>query len=284
MSTKQQQQPILLTSKSKDGILTLTINRPKQLNATNDWLYQEMTKALEDAVKDDTIGVVVITGVGDKGFCAGADLEAGFDPMIGPLKSMKGSYHDPVGKFMSTVIQFQLPLVAAVNGVAVGVGLTILPHCDAVYCVPHAKFAAPFTRINACPEFCSSVLLPKIVGPTIATEMMFFGRSLTAEEAKSARLVGEILPKDGFLEHVYNKIRPVLAYPNAIRSMRLFKQLIRTPEIIAELERVHRAEMSLLDVRAIGKTSDTSIGLKVFLESQQKQKEGSGGSNNKNKL
>ena len=113
-------EPSLLSSLSPEGILTLTLNRPKQLNAVNDQLYDAVTWALKSASVDDKVKVVVLTGAGEKSFCAGADLAAGFDPFVGPMKSGKGSYYDPVGRFMSTCISFDKPLIAAVNGIAVG--------------------------------------------------------------------------------------------------------------------------------------------------------------------
>ena len=153
-----------------------------------------------------------------------------------------------------------------------GVGLTVLPHCDAVYCVPHATFFAPFAQIGVCPEFCSSALLPRILGPTLASEVLYFGRRLTAAEAKEARLVGDVLPKDDFLEHVYKRIRPALAYPNAGKSMRLFKGLVRSPDVVAELERVHRAEMAMLDARSIGAGSDAAQGVAAMQAQAQQRK------------
>jgi len=264
---------LLLTSLSEDGILTLTLNRPKQLNAMNDYLYNELTEALEYATREDKVKVVVLTGSEFRGFCAGADLAAGFDPFVGPLKSMKGSYQDPVGRFMTATIKFGKPLIAAVNGMAVGVGTTILPHCDLVFSVPHATFETPFTKIGVCPEFCSSVLFPQIMGPSLATQVLFFGRKLTAQEAKDARLVGEIIPaktREEFLEEVYKQIRPSLAYLNSGRSMRFFKQLVRNPKIIAELEAVHRVEMALLDERSAGANSEAAQGV-AALQAQKKK-------------
>lgn len=175
---------LILSDLTKDGILTLTINRPKALNATTDWLYNEWRAELERAKESDDVKIVVITGAGDKAFCAGADLQQGFDSYKGPLKSMRGAYFDPVGRFMSCMIAFPKPVVAAVNGIATGVGMTILGHCDLVYCVPHATFSAPFTQIAVTPEFCSSVTFPKIMGPTLSSEVLYLGRKLNAEEAK----------------------------------------------------------------------------------------------------
>ena len=274
---------VVQTALSREGILTLTLNRPKQMNATSDPLYIGVTRALNAAAADEQVKVVVITGSGEKAFCAGADLEAGFDPTIGKHKSGRGSYHDPVGRFMSTVIAFPKPLVAAVNGLAVGVGLTILPHCDAAYCVPHASFFSPFAQLGVCPEFCSSVLLPRILGPTLATEVLFFGRRLNAQEAKAARLVGDVLPKENFLEHVYARIRPTLAHPNSGRSMRMFKSLTRPASTIAELEAVNASELKMLDVRSTGANSDAAQGV-AAMQAAQREAKASGGAAAKPKL
>jgi peroxisomal 3,2-trans-enoyl-CoA isomerase len=169
---------VVLESLSPEGILTVTLNRSKQFNAMNDWMYLLLTEILDRATHSDQVKVVVLTGSGSKAFCAGADLNAGFDPMVGPLKSGKGSYHDPVGRFMTAVIAFQKPLIAAVNGISVGVGLTILPLCDMVFAAPSATFNSPFTVLAVTPEFCSSVTFPRLLGTSMASDMLLFGRKL----------------------------------------------------------------------------------------------------------
>lgn len=264
--------------------MTIKINRPKQLNSTNDWLYLEILEALNVAKAKDEVKIVVLTGEGNKAFCAGADLSQGFDSYVGPLKSMRGAYHDPVGRFMSAVIEFTKPLVAAVNGIAVGVGVTILPLCDLVYCVPQSTFATPFTQIAVTPEFCSSLTFPRIMGPTVANEVLFLGRKLSAEEAKQARLVGEILPDEGFLERVYDRLRPSLKHLHVGKSFRIFKSLIRNQDAIRELDAVHRAEMSVLDDRARGPQSDVAQAVRRMQEQaaeakKQKAGNGAGGGN-----
>lgn len=266
--------PLVLTELTEDGIFILTLNRPKQLNSVNDFVYGEFCAALTFAEKETKVKVVVVTGSEFRAFCAGADLQAGFDPYVGPLKSMKGSYLDPVGKFMSQVIRFNKPLVAAVQGICVGVGATLLPHCDAVYCVPHATFETPFTKIGVCPEFCSSVLFPEILGPTTASEVLFWGRKLSAKEAVHSRLVGEIIDatsREEFLGKVLAKLRPALVFPNSGRSMTLFKQLVRSPERIQFLEATHKKEMDLLDARSAGPDSEAAQGVR-FLQSLKKPK------------
>lgn len=249
---------------SKEGILTLTLNRPKQLNAMNDQLYLDLIEGLDFAMKEDAVFVVVLTGSGFRSFSAGADLSAGFDPFVGPLKSGKGSYQDPVGRFMTKVIKFGKPLIAAVQGIAVGVGTTILPHCDVVYAAPHATFETPFTKVGVCPEFCSSILFPRIMGPSSASEMLYFGKKMTSQEAQAAKLVGEIIQassREEFLEKVYAKMRTTLSFPNAGKSMRLFKNLFRNADLRNELEMVHFTEMALLDKRSTGNDSDAAVGV-----------------------
>lgn len=271
-SKKTMSSDLVLSSLSPDGILTLTLNRPKQLNSVNDYSYTELITALNFASKETKVKVVVLTGSEFRAFCAGADLAAGFDPFVGPLKSGRGSYHDPVGRFMSTVIAFDKPLIAAVNGLAIGVGTTLLPHCDFVYAAEHARFQTPFTKIGVCPEFCSSVLFPEIMGPHVASQVLYLGRSLSAQQAKDVRLVGQVVAaktRDEFLESVYAELRPALEFKNSGKSMRYFRQLIRSPQKIAELEMVHRKEMSVLDERSAGPQSDAAQGVAAMQQGKK---------------
>ena len=142
-----------------------------------------------------------------------------------------------------------------------------------MYSVPHAIFETPFTKIGVCPEFCSSVTFPELMGPSLASEMLFFGRRLTSQEAVTARLVGEIIPaksKEEFMTSVLGKIRPALAYPNSGKSMSLFKQLTRNAETIARLEHVHRNEMIIFDQRSTGDQSDAAQGIRAMLAGAKK--------------
>ena len=135
-------EPVVRYEVDSDGIGVITLNRAKAGNAVHDWMYTLVIKHLDQAASDPSCKAVMITGAG-RLFCAGADLEMGFDPMVGELKSMKGAFHDPVGRFMLAVIRFPKLLVAAVNGPAVGVGATLLPHCDLVYMADTAFLSTP---------------------------------------------------------------------------------------------------------------------------------------------
>jgi len=231
-----------------------------------------LTDIFTRAKSNDHVAVVLLTGAGDKCFCAGADLGAGFDPMVGPLKSRRGSFYDPVGRFMSLIIAYPKPIVAAVNGLAVGVGFTLLPLCDVVFCTPAASFSAPFTQLAVTPEFCSSFTFPRLMGTNMATDVLLFGRKLTAADAQQCRLVHDVLPASGFVELVRGKLRPSLGFVHAQKSMHYFKTLMRTPAMIAELESVHRTEMALLDQRATGAKSNTSEAVVAMQAAQAKAK------------
>jgi len=250
------------------GIGVLTLNRPHALNAVHDFLYVLATEKLMVARKDVGVKLVIITGAG-KAFCAGADLQAGFDPMKGPLKTGKGSYRDPVGEFMTTVIEFPKPLVAAVNGAAVGIGSTIIPHCDVAFATPNAFFFTPFTQLAVCPEFCSSITFPAILGRSLANEMLLFGRRLSAEEALKAGLISRVLPKENFLDNVKKILQPAVHAYNSGRSFRIFKALQKDEAYISKMREIHVKEMALLDERSIGEDSECSISMRE----QQKQKQ-----------
>ena len=146
-------QPVVSFSVDADGIGLITLQRAKAGNAVHDWMYTLVTQHLEEATKNASCKAVVITGAG-RLFCAGADLDVGFDPMVGELKSMKGSFYDPVGRFMLAVIRFPKLLVAAVNGPAVGVGATLLPHCDLVYMADSAFLSTPYVKTGFVKWLC----------------------------------------------------------------------------------------------------------------------------------
>ena len=248
--------PVVTLRVEADGVAVLVLNRPHANNAVHDHLYALLCEHLALCARSDAVKVVVVTGAG-KFFSSGADLAQGFDPMVGPLKSGRGSYHDPVGKFMSAVIAFPKPLIAAVNGPAIGVGCTLLPHCDVVYVASKAYMWCPFATLAVCPEFCSSVTFPAILGPSLAAEMLYLGKRLSAAEAHARGLVSEVLPDgEGFLEAVLAKLRPTMAAHNAGRSMLLFKQLVKDEAYRARLEHAHRKEMAVLDMRCTGSDSE----------------------------
>lgn len=155
-----------------DGVLVVTIDRPQKRNALTQAMYGAMADALSEADADREVRAVVITGVGDV-FTAGNDL-ADF---------AEGSNLDEVVRFLLTISSVHVPIVAAVNGLAVGVGLTLLLHCDLVYVEPTAKLWAPFVELGLVPEAASSLVLPRVVGERRASELLLCGRHIDGREA-----------------------------------------------------------------------------------------------------
>jgi len=138
------------------AIATLAFNRPEKKNAITAAMYQAAADALVEANANDAVRVIIITGDGDA-FTAGNDLEDF-------LRHPPQGDHSPVAQFMHALRDVAKPVVAAVPGLAIGIGTTLLMHCDLVYASERAKFSLPFTQLGLCPEFGSSVLLPRMAG------------------------------------------------------------------------------------------------------------------------
>jgi enoyl-CoA hydratase/carnithine racemase len=153
-------------------IAVVTIDRPSKRNALTQEMYQRMADVLLEAESDSDIGAVVITGVEDA-FTAGNDL-ADFTA---------GNSLEQTDRFLEAISTVHVPVIAAVNGLAIGVGLTMLLHCDLVFVEPTAKLSAPFVQLGLVPEAASSLLLPRVVGERRASELILTGRPLTGQEA-----------------------------------------------------------------------------------------------------
>jgi enoyl-CoA hydratase/carnithine racemase len=154
------------------GIALVTIDRPDKKNALTQAMYERLADALLEADSDDDIGAVLITGVGDA-FTAGNDL----------VDFAAGNSLDQTHRFLEAISSVHVPLVAAVNGLAIGVGLTMLLHCDLVFVEPTADLRAPFVQLGLVPEAASSLLLPRVVGERRASDLILTGRRLTGTEA-----------------------------------------------------------------------------------------------------
>jgi enoyl-CoA hydratase/carnithine racemase len=201
-----------------DGaVLTIRMNRPDKKNAITAAMYAAMADALRAADGDARVRVVVITGAGDA-FTAGNDLK---DFADNPPKDPSA----PVFRFMDVLAGFGKPVIAAVNGVAVGIGTTMLLHCDLAIAVPTAKFALPFVNLALVPEFGSSLLLPRFVGQRRAQELLMSGEAFDAETALKLGLVGAMVPADQLEAAVKARAAMLAAKPPA--ALRETKALLR---------------------------------------------------------
>lgn len=190
-----------------DGVLELCFNRPEKKNAITGAMYGALTAALGDAAGRPAIRAVLIAGEGDI-FTAGNDIKD-FLAMPGGLDGA------PPGQFIRAVATIEKPLVAAVHGPAIGIGTTLLLHCDLVYASPEASLSVPFVDLGLVPEAGSSLLLPSRVGFARAAAMLLLGEPMDAEAARAAGLVTAIVPVADLRTHARAKARTLAAKPPA---------------------------------------------------------------------
>ncbi len=200
-------------------VATLTMNRPDRRNAFNAQMWREMRDALADARDDDEIRVVVVTGAGSA-FTAGQDL----GEMSGATTGDGSPGPHPFGAFMDLLCDFDKPLVAAVNGVGVGMGLTMLLHCDFVFIAQGARLRAPFVQLGVVPEAASSYLMPLVIGHRNAAEVLYTADWIDAERAVALGLAGELCSPEELLKTAQAKAAQVAA--NAPASLRHTKRLL----------------------------------------------------------
>ena len=167
-----------------DQVLTLTLNRPAKKNALTPAMYSDLNLRLSEAAGDFAIRAVVITGAGTA-FTAGNDI-------LDFMNTPPSGADSPVMQFLATIHNFPKPLLAAVHGNAVGIGTTMLMHCDLVYAAPDSKFAMPFVSLGLVPEAGSSLVFPRLVGHVKAAEIFLMGRNFTAQEALEMKLINGI--------------------------------------------------------------------------------------------
>jgi len=202
-----------------DGILRVEIRRPEKKNALTGPMYAALADAFAAAEGDPAVRVVLIHGQPGV-FTAGNDLADFLDHP--PLAEDPPA---PVFRFLQAFRTLSKPFVAAVSGAAVGIGTTILLHCDLVYAGASAKFQLPFVNLGLCPEAASSLLLPALAGHVRAAEMLLLGESFDAGKAREVGLVNAVLPDAEVLNHAWAQARKLAAQPSA--SVRLTKQLMK---------------------------------------------------------
>lgn len=218
----------ILTNKA-NGVLTIEFNRPQKKNAITAAMYQAMADVLREAESDAAVRAIVIQGKPEV-FTAGNDLEDF-------LKDASGDLGDrPVAQFMRALSGATKPVVAAVAGNAVGIGTTLLLHCDLVYAADNAKFALPFSQLGLCPEFASSLLLQQIVGYPRAAEKLLLGEAFGAQDAYDMGLISKVLPVAELGEFAQAQAAKLAALPAS--SLRITKRLMRAAQSDAVQARI----------------------------------------------
>lgn len=210
------------------GVCTIELNRPDKKNALTAAMYQSLGDALHDADRDGRVGAILLAGHADA-FTAGYDLQdLAEQPPVYP--------HSPVFYFMHQLSHATKPVVAAVCGPAIGIGTTMLLHCDLVYASADARFGMPFTQLGLCPEFASTLLLPQTAGYRRAAEKLLLGDSFDAHEACEMGLVNQVFPAAQVLPHAYAQAAKLAAMPAS--SVQITKRLMKSVEMNAVHARI----------------------------------------------
>jgi enoyl-CoA hydratase/carnithine racemase len=229
----------------QEGIARIEIARAERKNAITAQMYGEPADALAAAAADAQVRAVVLHGAPDI-FSAGNDVQ---DFLHQPPAG-----HANTRRFMDAMIAAERPLVAAVNGAAVGIGTTLLLHCDLVYAADDARFSMPFVSLGLCPEFGSSLLLPLAAGYHKAAEKLLFGEPISAEEAVEMGLVNRLLPPAEVLDY-------------ALRQARRFREL--PPESVRQTKRLLKAGWRAAVQQAMGAEFETFARLLQSAEARE---------------
>jgi enoyl-CoA hydratase/carnithine racemase len=258
-----------ITAEAADGVLTITLNRPDRLNAWTPTMGHELMTAFDAADADDAVRAIVITGAG-RGFCAGADLQAGGSTFDWRERGggEDGIPRDGGGRFTLRVFDCTKPVIAAINGPAVGVGATMTLPMDIRLAADDARIGFVFARRGIVPEACSSWFLPRLVGISRAMEWVATGRVFSAQEAHEGGLVRSLHPKDELLDAA-RALAAEIAENTAPVSVALARRMMWRMLGAEHPMLAHRADSRGMFYR--GQSADAAEGVTSFLEKRQAQ-------------
>ena len=228
--------PVLIEKTA--GILSMTLNRPEKKNALSMEMYEILGDGLVEAAKDDAVRAVLINAAGDY-FCAGNDLKD-----FAVVNQGSVALRDlPSIRFMKLLLDFEKPVVAAVKGTAVGIGATLLLHCDVVVAGKSTIFALPFTKIGVVPEFGSTYILPAIAGRVPASQVLLLGESFGIEKAEQFGLASTVCKDAEVDAKAMQKCQELVALPP--KTLRDVKALIKSSSNPDKLDQVIETELKL---------------------------------------
>jgi len=243
-----------------DGVCTVTLNRPARLNAVTSTSIDELLAALDDADRDDRVRAVIVTGAG-RAFCAGADLSGGGGTFA--RASSPSEHRDGGGRVTLRLFDLTKPVIAAINGPAVGFGITMTLPMDIRIASSAARIGFVFSRRGVVPEACSTWFLPRLVGIAQAAEWVYTGRVFDADEALRGRLVSRVVEPDALLPTARALAREIADNTSAV-SVALSRQLMWKL-----LGADHPMEAHRLDSQGMfwtGRGSDAHEGVSAFVE------------------
>jgi enoyl-CoA hydratase/carnithine racemase len=249
-----------------DRVLTITLDRPDRLNAFTPTIGRELIEAFDRADADDDVRAIIVTGAG-RGFCAGADLEAGGSTFDWRDRQDGNEIpRDGGGQVVLRIFDSAKPVIAAINGPAVGVGITMTLPMDIRLAAEGAKIGFVFVRRGIVPEACSSWFLPRIVGISQAMEWVATGRVFSAEEALAGRLVRSVHPPDELLDAA-RELAAEIADNAAPVSVAIARRLMWTMLGAGHPMEAHRADSRAMFAR--GQSADAREGVTSFLEKRE---------------
>jgi enoyl-CoA hydratase len=249
----------------RDGIATITINRPQAMNAMNEETIPEILSRLEDAEKDEKVRVIVITGAGEKAFCAGLDLKPMRD--INVIKAVETS---KLGQKLTLAIEeVGKPVIAAINGYALGGGLELAMACDIRIASEKARIGQPEVNVGLIPGWGGTQRLPRLVGKGIAKELIFTGKLIDAKTAERIGLINMVVPLENLKSAVEEFARVIMSKPPI--AIKLAKELINSSiETDQRTGLVHEAEAFGI----LSSTEDYREGVSAFIEKRKPEYKG----------
>ena len=269
-----------ITYEVRDQILTITLKRPEKLNAFTATMQRELIDAFDNADRDDEVRAIIVTGAG-RAFCAGADLSSGADTFDrdarrGPVRRLaegKVDYSDPQvrdggGQVTLRIFKCLKPVIAAVNGPAVGIGVTMQLAMDIRIASEAARFGFVFSQRGIVPEAASSWFLPRIVGISQALEWCYTGRVFPAQEALAGRLVSTVVPADELLATA-RSLASEIAAKTAPVSVALIRQMMWRMLGADDPMEAHKVDSRGIYTR--GRSEDVKEGVVAFLEKRPAQ-------------
>ncbi len=250
----------ILTEQS-GGVLTITLNRPDKLNALNDTMLHALTDIFKRAETDEAVRVVVLTGAG-RGFCPGQDLSSAQERGADRGELSYGEHlRNTYNPLIMRMHRFPKPVIAAINGVAAGAGMSLALACDLRIAVESATFIQAFVKIGLVPDSGSTWILPRLIGVTRAMEMILTGRKVTAQEALSWGMIHHVVADGELLEHISALAAefasaPTVAIGYIKRSMNY--------SLTHSLEETLASEADMQEMA--GRTADHREGIAAFLK------------------
>jgi enoyl-CoA hydratase/carnithine racemase len=238
-------------------VLHISVNRPEKKNALTGDMYHGLADAFDQAENDRDVRVILLYGQGDT-FTAGNDLE---DFLHNPWK---GQAVPPPIRFIRAVASAKKPVIAAVHGLAIGIGTTILLHCDLVYAADDARFMMPFINLGIVPEAATTVLLPLLVGRQRAAELFLLGTTLTAQRAFELGLVNAVVPREQLFQTATATAQQISERP--LGAVVACKDLMKRA-FHAEIERALRDEEAVITERL--ESAETKEALSAFREKRK---------------